>query len=275
MKSDDWLQQASAKLSTAGIITARLECLVLLEDDSCKDRSWLLAHPDYSVKGPSLHKLNEQIDRRARHEPLAYIRGKTEFYGREFLVNANTLEPRPETETMIEHLKQLVYSRQLTVNSQLQIADIGTGSGCLAVTAKLEIPDSNVIAIDISSDCLKIARGNAKKYNIDIEFFNGDLLEPLYRLPSTVYCLLVNLPYVPNSHTINQAAMFEPRLAIFGGPDGLDLYRKFFQQINSLPNKPHFVLTESLPSQHKTLASIANQHGFVLLKTDDFIQVYS
>src|SRR3990167_7586357 len=108
MRVEAWLKQATQELETAGIGTARLDCLVLLEDLTGKDRAYLLAHPEFPVKGSTFHKLEKQIEKRKKHVPLAQIRGKTEFYGREFIINQDVLEPRPESETMIELLKELI-----------------------------------------------------------------------------------------------------------------------------------------------------------------------
>ncbi len=270
-------------MAAAGIATARLDCLVLLEDATGKDRSWLIAHPEYLLQGPALNILNAQVQRREKHEPLAYVRGKSEFYGREFKVSKDTLEPRPETETMIDLLKELIHKSQkpsllkdrpLTDggNVNWHIVDVGSGSGCLGITAKLELPGATVLATDISSSCIKIAKQNAKTLGADVNFYQGDLLQPLpstvYRLPTT---LLANLPYVPDSHTINQAAMFEPKIAIFGGEDGLDLYRQLFRQIAKISQKPAYIFTESLPFQHEALAQIAKNVGYKQILAEDFI----
>lgn len=272
MKLNQWLAQATDKLSTAGIATARLDALVLLEDATGKDRSWLLAHSNFPCQGRTLTRLEEWVRRRSRHEPLAYIRGKSEFFGRTFKVTPDTLQPRPETETMIELLLRQVKSRKLKVES---LVDVGTGSGCLAITAKLELPETNVYATDISEKCLQIAQKNAKRLQADIEFKQGNLLEPVSSINySLSTIILANLPYVPDSFQINQAALFEPKLAIFGGEDGLDYYRQLFAQIDALPDKPSVVYTESLPPQHGDLRILADQHGYQLSATEDFIQVF-
>lgn len=271
MTSSSWLQSATKQLATEGISTARLDCLVLMEDMTGKERGWLLAHPEFELSETQVKKLNAQIKLRATHEPLAYLRHKTEFYGREFYIDHRVLEPRPESETMIELLK----------NSKLPskpiIIDIGTGSGMLAITAKLEFPTAEVIATDIDENCLAVAKKNAKKFQTDIEFLQGDLLEPLptSKLQSPNSIMLCNLPYVPDHFQINPAAMAEPRIAIFGGSDGLDLYRKLFQQLQKLRSKPNFIFTESMPPQHEELTSIAATADFSLEKTDDFIQVFT
>lgn len=273
MKLNDWLSYTTKKLEQASVPTARLDSLVLLEDALGKDKSYVLAHPELELVEPTLKKLNSKIERRLIHEPLAYIRGKSEFYGREFFVTADTLEPRPETETIIELLKS--HLPPLIKDGPLYIVDVGTGSGCLAATAKLEFPESDVLATDISNACLLIAKKNASALNADVQFLRGDLLEPL---PDSVfknpYLIVANLPYVPDEHTINQAAMHEPRLAIFGGPDGLDIYRNMFKQIDNLKYKPQYVFTESLPFQHKDLTQIAAKSGYKLKTSEDFIQLF-
>src|ERR1039458_8381365 len=102
MKNNKWLEFATKKFKQAGIGTARLDALVLLEDATGQKRGWLLAHPEHELQRSQIKKLHTQIVRRATHEPLAYIRGKTEFYGHEFVITSAVLEPRPESETMIE-----------------------------------------------------------------------------------------------------------------------------------------------------------------------------
>ncbi len=268
VKVNDWLSQATKTLSDAQISTARLDSLILLEDATGKDRAWLLAHPDTLLQGDILQKLKMQVERRAAHEPLAYIRGKSEFYGREFLITPDTLQPRPETETMLELLFEQVKSRKLKVES---IIDVGTGSGAIAITVKLELPELSVSATDISQPALSIAQKNADKLQAKVAFYEGDLLEPI---DNNFDIVLANLPYVPTGHEINQAAMQEPSIAIFGGEDGLDLYRRMFEQISKLSSKPKYILTESLPYQHAALAGIAKVSGFKLSSTKDFIQQF-
>lgn len=261
------LKDFENKLKIAGIATARLDTLILVEDAVKKDRAWLLANPEFKLTKGQENILNKQIERRLGHEPLAYIRGKSEFYGREFLVTPATLQPRPETETMIDILKRLNRAENMV------LADIGTGSGCIAITAKLEWPDAEVYATEINEDALKIAEKNAKKLGAEVGFYKGNLLQPLQKNPE-INILLCNLPYVPDGHTINQAAMQEPKIAIFGGPDGLDLYRELFDQVSKIATKLQFIFTESLPFQHEALTAIAKQGGFHQTDEEDFIQVF-
>jgi release factor glutamine methyltransferase len=264
-----WLSYAKDKLETAGIATARLDTQLLLADQLGRDRSWLLAHLDTNITEETKLKLDMQLDERSRHVPLAYIRGKTEFYGREFLVDKRVLEPRPESETMIDVLKGLPVA-----NKPMTIIDVGTGSGALAITAKLELPKAKVTAIDNDPGCLEVARANADKHEVTIEFAQGNLLVPVANLEGDLVVTLANLPYVPDNHEVNLAAMQEPRQAIFGGPDGLDLYKELFKQAMAMSTRPKYILTESLPPQHKQLQFIAARFGYLQTHEDDFIQVF-
>lgn len=259
-----WLTQTEKTLSTTG--TGRLDALVLLEDAMGKDRAHLLAHPELVLTKKQQNVLNSRVARRAQHEPLAYIRGKTEFYGREFIVSPAVLEPRPESETMIELLLQLQDLPPKPI-----IADVGCGSGALGITAKLELEGSSVDLLDIDDACLKVAKLNVIKFATSINITNSDLLA---RSSQQYDILLCNLPYIPDTHTINEAALHEPKLAIFGGPDGLDIYQKLFKQVEILRTKPLLILTESLPPQHKALNVIATLAGYAQKEASDFIQVF-
>ena len=270
MKSDQWLQESTKQLERAGIVTARLDALVLLTDVTRKDRAHLLAHPEIDLTEVELSELERLLSRRVQHEPLAYIRGKTEFYGRKFVVNKHVLVPRPESETIIELLKK--HPQSLNIKT---IVDVGTGSGALAITAKLEFPDSQVFGLDVDPACLEVARKNADIHNADVKFLQSDLLCNLpitaHKSPTTI---IANLPYVPNDYPVNQAAKHEPKLALFGGDDGLDLYRTMFAQLADSPIESISVYTESLPSQHDSLSKIATKTGFTQTQKSDFIQVF-
>src|SRR3990167_3498920 len=210
MKRERGQKKATNALKAANIGSARLDVLVLLEDEIGRDRAWILAHPERPILAQSLKKLNKKLARRANHEPLAYIRGFSEFYGRRFKVNKRVLEPRPESEAMIDLLKELKPPKNTW------IADIGTGSGALGITAALELHNHHVDLYDIDASCLAVARHNAHMHELHLHCYKRDLLNR----PVLAYgVLLANLPYVPDRWKINDAASMEPRLAIFGGPD--------------------------------------------------------
>ena len=274
MDLKQWLKQAEHQLAAAGVGTARLDAVVLLEDVMGRDRAWLLAHPEAKIPTAKMRKLTNLLNRRAGHEPLAYIRGWTEFYGRDFVITPAVLEPRPESETMIDLFKALARDGRLKPNNKqkLIIADVGAGSGALGITAALEVPNIQVDLLDIDPKALKVAEMNVDKFTLNSGIIKSDLLA---QAKGGYDVLLCNLPYVPDSFQINPAAMREPKLAIFGGPDGLDLYRKLFDQIKTLNSKPLYILIEALPPQHAVLREIAGQAGYKIVKTDDFIQVFT
>jgi len=271
MTVQEFLLAAVQRLKGGEIPSPRLDCLILLEDALGIDRAALLAHPEMKISSPKLTVLNKQITRRLTHEPLAYIRGRASFFGYEFSVSPDVLVPRPETETMIEILKQVTKPA-----ASVTIIDVGTGSGAIAITAKLQLPWAHVIAIDIDPAALSVARRNARKLGATVRFVRGDLLassprsEPLLR-DSIV---LANLPYVPDRYRINEAARHEPKHAIFGGKDGLDLYRRLWTQMQSLAEPPLFVLTETLPPQHPAMQALARPAGYSMLYDEDFIQAF-
>lgn len=273
MNVSQWLREAQRQLETAGIGTARLDALVLLEDVCGVDRAKLLAEPDHALTAAQQAKLAKLLKRRAAHEPLAYLRGFTEFYGRRFVITAAVLEPRPESETMIDQLLDLSKAGLLGSGKRqkLRLADVGAGSGALGITAKLELPEAEIELLEIDPKALKIAKTNVDLFTLPIKVLKSDLL---IQSAGNYDVLLSNLPYVPDGFHINEAALREPHIAIFGGPDGLDLYRKLFQQLTTAPKQPLFILTESLPPQHPGLRDIAKRFGYRQRQKNDFIQVF-
>lgn len=168
------------------------------------------------------------VKRHAEKEPLQYIVGYEQFYGREFLVNEHVLIPRPETEELIVGILERMPKKR-----PLRIVDVGTGSGIIAITLVLEVPDADVYAIDISEQALQVATQNAEKLGADVTFVQGDLLTPVMNeQPFDV--IVSNPPYIPNAEeaTLDEVVKnHEPHLALFGGEDGLDMYRKIVQQL--------------------------------------------
>lgn len=266
MSIDQWLKLATAKLDKAGIGSARLDALILLEDSFAKERSFILTHPETSVSKTRLKRLNSRLKRRLAHEPMAYIRGYSEFYGRKFKVNKHVLEPRPESEPIISLLKTLELAPMVS------IADVGTGSGCLGISAALELHSANIDLYDIDASALAVAKHNMVLHELRLKAYKRDLLRHSVRAYDIV---LANLPYVPDRYKINRSASMEPSIAIFGGKDGLDIYRRLFEQLTKFNWKPKYILTEALPPQHDHLRDIASRAGFELVAADGFVQLFS
>ena len=262
------LATCTSALRKADIPTARLDALLLLEHVTGQDRAHILAEPELELNPEQAHQLDVLVQRRARHEPMAYIRGQAEFYGRSFAVNKHVLVPRPESEIIIDLAVQL---------RPTKLIDVGTGSGALAITAALELPKAQVLALDIDPACLEVTQQNVQALAPGrVETRMSNLLQTVSDPVLTASLLLCNLPYVPDDLQINRAARHEPQLALFAGPDGLDLYRELFMQLAERPPKtrPSHIFCESLPSQHSDLNKLASDHGWQLKAEQDFIQCF-
>ena len=216
-------------LSKAGVSNARNEALWLLEGVLRVSRLDIHAEPETPIGRSSWSCACEALRRRAAGEPLQYILGTQAFRGLDIAVRPGVLIPRPETELVIEE----VHALDLSGNC-LRMADVGTGSGCLALALAVEFPDATIHAIDCSDAALEVAKSNAVRHGVQdrIRFLRGDLLEPLSLYPemqADLSVIVANLPYIPTREldTLQpEVRDFEPRLALDGGPDGLTFYRR-------------------------------------------------
>ncbi len=262
----DWLIETTKKLGKAEVDAPRTDALVLLEDVLGKDRSWILAHDDQKIPTAKLKEVNSLTDRRIRHEPLAYIRGKTEFYGRNFIVSPEVLIPRPETESIVELALENIKLKKP------KIVDIGCGSGNIGISLKSEKPDWQIDLVDIDKKALEIATQNNTQHKLELNIIESDLFGEL----KTSYDVVVaNLPYVPEGLITSPEIEKEPSIALFSGVDGMSHYTKFWDQISKLSKKPKYIIIESLESQHMIMAGIAQKSGYTLLKTYTLAQLYS
>ncbi len=223
----------------------RLDTQVLLEHVLGIDRATLYAHPEREVTPEQERQFLALIERRIEGEPVAYLVGHEEFYGFEFLVDKRVLIPRPETEMLVETVLGLIRSR-LDAGQNPLVADIGTGSGAIPITLAVEEPRlPYVYAVDISEDALAVAQKNCQLHAVEerVRLLQGDLLIPL---PEPVDIVTANLPYVGTDEAdvmTRDVLDYEPHLALFSGPNGLDLLRRFFEQVCTPEKvKPHGVL---------------------------------
>lgn len=201
-----------------------------------------------------------------------------DFYGRDFLVSPDVLVPRPETEQMIDMVLSLsgraylpgMASPARILPEQPVILDIGTGSGCIATTVALEIPEAKVYALDISLEALKVARENARRLLADVKFMQSDLLGS-YGGPEPDL-ILANLPYVDKNWewVDTEALSSEPEIALYAEDGGLELIKELFVQISSAERSPQLIL-EADPCQHEAIIKYAKKRGFRHEETRGFI----
>lgn len=226
---------------------------ILLSHAIGKERTWILAHPEYELSAAEIERWQSCASRRAACEPMSYILGTREFFGREFLVSPDVLIPRPSTEGLIlaaQRWLQSPYEGVQTVDSNIvvivktlkplsvrTVADVGTGSGCIAVTLACEDPRLRIIATDISEPALEIARRNAERHRVGdrITFIRGKNLEPMRTIRES-YLLVSNPPYIPSRRALEtEVAAFEPHAALFGGADGTSVLRCLLREAGEDP----------------------------------------
>lgn len=233
-------------LTQAGILNARHEALWILEHALGVTRLQLHTSPGDPIDAETCRRAVALFQRRALGEPLQYVLGTQEFFGLDFIVRPEVLIPRPETELLVEEAITLLHSETRPV-----ILDVGTGSGCLAISLAVHLPRAVIIASDKSVAALQIARLNATRHGVSqqILWMAGDLLAHLLSgsLAGKVTAIIANLPYISHEEWDQlspDVKGFEPRLALDGGPDGLDVYRRLLDEAPGLVSSEGFVLME-------------------------------
>lgn len=186
-------------------------------------------------------------------QPLQYITGKQAFYGHEFYVNEDVLIPRWETEELVERL--IIYIDITFSDKKLDILDIGTGSGCIAVTLAKETSNTNVVATDISEKALKIAQKNNEKLETNVKFLVGDLFEPVKNMSFDL--IVSNPPYIPNGEAIGPTVIHEPEVALYGGNKGLDFYERIIRESKNYINPHGLIAFEHAYNTKAELAELA------------------
>jgi release factor glutamine methyltransferase len=222
------------------------------------DRATLLAHPSRILTPKQRAAYQSLLDRRLRHEPIQYITGQQEFFGLTLKVTPATLIPRPDT----EHLVEAVLDR-LPHNEALQILDIGTGTGAIALALAAHLPQARITALDLSTEALEVARENARTHHLSdrIRFLHSDLI-PVNQIeaPIEIYdAILSNPPYIPEgdrSELHPQVRDHEPSQALFAGPLGLDIYRRLIPQAHAALKPSGLLALEIGHGQSEALRSL-------------------
>lgn len=261
-----WLESASDELKQVGIASYRLDAEILLAHTIKKPRTYLHAHPEEELNERDIEIANARIALRLDRTPIAYIIGHKEFYDRRFKVTTATLIPRPESEDMISMAKKLINDDEL-LHKNSRVVDVGTGTGCLGITIKLEVPTIAVTLIDISKQALNIAEQNAKALQADVHLMSSDLLGDYPLQPDLI---LANLPYVDPTWETSPELIHEPQLALFAKDSGLELIKKLIKQSTKSLSKNGVLILEADPRQHRQIISFSLVSGFSLLEQQNF-----
>jgi len=240
------------------VLGNRLETELLLAHVLGVERSWLYAHGEAPLTPAQQSALDELATRRLDGEPMAYLLGFREFYGREFRVTPAVLIPRPETELLVDAGLEILGSDDTSV------LDVGTGSGCIALTLAAERPDWQVTAVDLSSAALAVCRDNAARLNLArVELLHGDLLKPVQG--RRFDAILSNPPYVAagDSHLDQGDLRFEPDMALSADDEGLSVIRRLVQQAPRHLHAGGCLLIEHGYDQAAQVRALLDQQGFI------------
>jgi len=248
------LSDAVARLTAADVGSPRMNAEVLLMFALSCDRAYLYAHPERELTADETARYDEALAERARGVPSQYITGHQEFWGLDLIVTPMVLIPRPETEHLVEATLELARAME-----RPRIVDVGTGSGCIVLALASDLPEAELQAVDISAEALEIARSNAARLALDgrVVFRQTNLLEGIS--PESFDLVVSNPPYVGESEADKvqrEVRKFEPHLAVFGGPQGLDVYRRLIPQAREVLRPGGYLLMEMGFSQERAIREL-------------------
>lgn len=262
----DWLKWAKTQIDS---LDAELIAINVFAHQK-QDRSWLVTHQDLEIAAFPRRQGTKLVKRRALGEPLAYLLQRREFYGRDFVVSSGVLVPRVETEALID------LAKELKLPKRPRFLEIGTGSGCIAITLALEFPQAEVLATDVSVEALEVAEKNNQIHEGRVALVRSDLLRGVdFGFDGEFDVLVANLPYVdPGWDWLNHDSLkFEPVTALYAiGENGLVLYRRLFEELLERQGESglNFVVVEADPCQHGALIKMAQEFGWRFKKKQGF-----
>lgn len=256
------LREATIRLLAAGVDSAQLDAEALLEYVLGVERVYLIAHPERRMDESEIAEYHRLVARRERREPLPHITGKREFWSLEFEVTPAVLIPRPETEILVEQAVKKLTGRRAV------IADMGAGSGAIAVALAKELPDARIFATELSPEAMEVATANLVKHKMAerIVLLQGDLLEPLKGAEvEGLDAVVSNPPYIPSAEIDGlqvEVACYEPRQALDGGPDGLRFHRRILFDSRRFLKNGGYVVLEIGADQGPAVLNIARELGY-------------
>lgn len=266
MKYKDALKNAKEKCIKAGV--GDQAPLFLLLEITEKEAHNLYMEYEEEIEDSMLEEYNQKVERLLTGEPLDHILGYSYFYGYRFAVDDRVLIPRPETEELVANVLS-AYDDHFA-SQQATVIDVGSGSGAIAISLKLEETNLQVSASDISEDAVDVAIMNAKNLGADVTFLVGNMLDPFIEKNYQVDILVSNPPYIPKDEQMEESVVgYEPHLALFGGDDGLRFYREMFEKAHLVIKEKSILAFEMGYDQKETLTNEAKKYF-----KDDRIEVY-
>lgn len=262
-----WLQDATKQLAAAGIESAKLDAEIILAHTLQHGRTYLHAHGDDLLTARQAEIADARLHLRLERTPLAYIIGHKEFYGHMFKVTPSTLIPRPESEAIIDLLIEADRQLQLPLHKR-RLIDVGTGSGCLGISAKLALPELDVTLVDVSRYALKVAAENAQTLEADVLCLQSNLLA---QYPFAAHYIIANLPYVDPEWERSPETNYEPELALFAEHHGLALINRLIEQTPDHLVRGGHLFIEADPRQHPAIIQTAKRQGLTLATSRGFI----
>lgn len=261
------VDRTAAALSQAGIEDPRGEARRLVANAARQDPIRLIAEPERQLGSEAAHRLEEYVRRRLRHEPVSRILGRREFYGRDFDLSPATLDPRSDTEVLIEAASELI-REEGWAGRPLRILDIGTGTGAIAITMLAEFAEATCVATDISAEALATAKANAQRHGVAdrAEFVRTRSLEGI---EGPFDLVLSNPPYIPSAEIDRldaEVRIYDPRAALDGGPDGLQIYREIISGLSNIMPAGWIVLEVGF-DQAPAVGQLLSDHGFRDVRT--------
>lgn len=257
---------AVGRLEAAGVETPLLDAQLIMARALGRPRLYVIAHSEYSLTESECAGFEAMVEQRAARWPLAYIIGSKEFFGLDLEVRPGVLVPRPETEVLVEQCLQRVRGETPVV------ADVGAGTGAIAVAVATNLPRARVYATEVSPLALEVARANITKHSLAerVTLAAGDLCGPLAVLGLEFDAILSNPPYIPTAEIDRlqpEVRDYEPRQALDGGPDGLDVYRRLLPDAITLLKPGAFTAVEVGACQAADVARIARSAGYCSVET--------
>ena len=266
MNNHIWLRDAAEQLASIGIASALLDAEIILAHTRHKSRTWLHAHGDDILSERELDIANARLSLRIDRTPIAYIVGHKEFYGRLFKVTPSVLIPRPETEELISVMNTFI------THDTHSVVDVGTGSGCIGITIKLEHPHLEVLLTDTSNHALRVAKENAARLGADVSTAKSSLMSSIRQ---SFDIITANLPYVDEGWEVSPETQYEPSIALFAGDHGLSLIKRLLDQ-SKRSLAPHgIIFIECDKRQHESIIAHATTVGLNYRKSQGLILVFS